>query len=106
MLTRNTLAVAMRHALAVSATALIVSSPAAFAQSTGGSVFGQAASGDTVIVEGDGTGFRREISVGADGSYRVPALSPGKYQSHVDVIQMGRPRSATVCRSVRGPVRR
>lgn len=80
MLTRNTLAVAVRHALAVSATALMVSSPAAFAQSTGGSVFGQAASGDTVIVEGEGTGFRREISVGSDGSYRVPALSPGKYK--------------------------
>jgi len=55
-------------------------SPAALAQSTGGSVFGQAASGDTVIVEGEGTGFRREISVGSDGSYRVPALSPGKYR--------------------------
>lgn len=80
MLTRSTLAVAVRHALAVSATALIVSSPAAFAQSTGGSVFGQAASGDTVIVEGEGTGFRREISVGSDGSYRVPALSPGRYR--------------------------
>lgn len=79
MLTRNTLAVAVRHALAVSATALIVSSPA-LAQSTGGSVFGQAASGDTVIVEGEGTGFRREISVGSDGSYRVPALSPGRYR--------------------------
>lgn len=79
MSTRNTLAVAVRHALAVSATALIVSGPA-FAQSTGGSVFGQAASGDTVIVEGEGTGFRREISVGSDGSYRVPALSPGKYR--------------------------
>jgi hypothetical protein len=80
MLTKNTLAVAVRHALAVSATALMVSSPAAFAQSTGGSVFGQAASGDTVIVEGEGTGFRREISVGSDGAYRVPALSPGKYR--------------------------
>ncbi|WP_161827801.1 TonB-dependent receptor [Steroidobacter agaridevorans] len=79
MLSRNTLAIAVRHALAVSATALMASSPA-LAQSTGGSVFGQAASGDTVIVEGEGTGFRREISVGADGSYRVPALSPGRYR--------------------------
>lgn len=79
MLTRNTLAVAVRNALAVSAAALIVSSPA-WAQSTGGSVFGQAASGDTVVVEGEGTGFRREISVGSDGSYRVPALSPGRYR--------------------------
>jgi len=80
MLTKSKLAVAVRHALAASATALIVSGPAAYAQSTGGSVFGQAASGDTVIVEGEGTGFRREISVGSDGSYRVPALSPGRYR--------------------------
>lgn len=103
MLIRTTLALAVKHALAVSATAaatdpsqasrrnasrlagalattLIATTPAAFAQSTGGSVFGQAASGDTVIVEGEGTGFRREISVGDDGSYRVPALSPGKYK--------------------------
>lgn len=78
-MTRNKLAVAVRHALAVSATALMMSGPA-LAQSTGGSVFGQAASGDTIIVEGEGTGFRREISVGSDGSYRVPALSPGRYR--------------------------
>jgi len=103
MLIRTTLALAVKQALAASATAaatdpsptsrrnasrlagalattLIATTPAVFAQSTGGSVFGQAASGDTVIVEGEGTGFRREISVGADGSYRVPALSPGKYK--------------------------
>lgn len=103
MSTRTTLAVAVKHVLAASTTAaltdplqagrrnasrlagalattLIAASPAAFAQSTSGSVFGQAASGDTVIVEGEGTGFRREISVGADGTYRVPALSPGKYK--------------------------
>ncbi len=103
MLTRNTLATAVKHALAASATSaatdpsqsnrrnasrlagalattLIATSPATFAQSTGGSVFGQAVSGDIVVVEGEGTGFRREITVGTDGSYRVPALSPGKYK--------------------------
>lgn len=103
MLITNTLALAVKHALTTGAaaaatdplqssrrnasrlagalaTTLIATTPAAFAQSTGGSVFGQATSGDTVIVEGEGTGFRREISVGADGSYRVPALSPGKYK--------------------------
>ncbi|WP_175597122.1 TonB-dependent receptor [Peristeroidobacter soli] len=101
MLIRNSLALAVKHALSVSGTAadpsqagrrsasrlagalattLIATTPAAFAQSTGGSVFGQATSGDTVIVEGEGTGFRREIPVGADGSYRVPALSPGRYK--------------------------
>ncbi|WP_175597232.1 TonB-dependent receptor [Peristeroidobacter soli] len=95
MLMRNTLALAVRQALTVNASAgrrnasrlagalattLIATTPAAFAQSTSGSVFGQATSGDVVVVEGDGTGFRREITVGNDGSYRVPALSPGKYK--------------------------
>lgn len=116
MLIRNTLALAVKHALAVSTTAaatdpsqagrrnasrlagalattLIATTPAAFAQSTGGSVFGQAASGDTVIVEGESTGFRREISVGADGSYRVPALSPGKYK-----VTLRHPDGTTVVR--------
>jgi hypothetical protein len=100
---RNRLALAVKHALTVSASAaatdplqagrrnasrlagalattLIAATPATFAQSTSGSVFGQATSGDVVVVEGDGTGFRREITVGSDGSYRVPALSPGKYK--------------------------
>ncbi|MFC4314060.1 TonB-dependent receptor domain-containing protein [Steroidobacter flavus] len=82
MLIRNTLALAVKQALTVGAlaTTLIATAPTALAQSTGGSVFGQAASGDTVIVEGEGTGFRREIAVGSDGSYRVPALSPGRYK--------------------------
>src|SRR5262245_56978286 len=103
MLMRNTLALAVKQALTVSAlsattdaahagrrnasrlagalaTTLIAATPATFAQSTSGSVFGQATSGDIVVVEGDGTGFRREITVGGDGSYRVPALSPGKYK--------------------------
>jgi TonB dependent receptor/Carboxypeptidase regulatory-like domain/TonB-dependent Receptor Plug Domain len=62
------------------ATTLIASSPGAFAQSTAGSVFGQAAPGETVIVENPATGIRREVAVGTDGSYRVPALQPGQYK--------------------------
>ncbi len=101
MLTRTTLAHAVKRALITGAaqvtdenslvtrrtgllagavaTTLIAATPAAFAQSTSGSVFGQAASGETVVVENPSTGFRREISVGADGSFRVPALAPGQY---------------------------
>jgi len=62
------------------ATSLMAASPAVFAQSTAGSVFGNANAGDTVIVENPQTGFRREVTVGADGSYRVPALQPGQYK--------------------------
>jgi hypothetical protein len=50
------------------------------AQQTGGSVFGQATAGETVVIENQATGFRREVSVGSDGLFRVPALSPGNYR--------------------------
>ena len=43
------------------ATTLIAASPAALAQSTSGSVFGQATKGETVVVENPQTGFHREI---------------------------------------------
>ena len=62
------------------ATTLIAASPAALAQSTSGSVFGQAAAGETVVIESSQTGFHREIAVAADGSYRMPALPPGDYR--------------------------
>ncbi|MFL6578202.1 MAG: carboxypeptidase regulatory-like domain-containing protein, partial [Povalibacter sp.] len=61
------------------ATTLIAASPAAFGQSTSGAVFGQAAAGETVTVESPATGIKREVTTGADGSYRVPALQPGAY---------------------------
>ncbi|MGH8061668.1 MAG: TonB-dependent receptor [Pseudoxanthomonas sp.] len=52
-----------------------------YAQSnTSGAVFGQASAGETVLVENPATGFSRTISVGADGAYRVSALSPGTYR--------------------------
>jgi TonB dependent receptor/Carboxypeptidase regulatory-like domain/TonB-dependent Receptor Plug Domain len=123
MLTRTTLAVAVKRALAAGAkeamtdpsqagrrnsnrlagaiaTTLIAASPAALGQSTSGSVFGQAASGDTVVVENPQTGFHREISVDNDGSYRMPALPPGKYKvtlRHADgttVVRDGVPVNA------------
>lgn len=47
---------------------------------TAGSVFGQAAVGETILIENPATGFRRQISVSADGTYRVVALQPGTYR--------------------------
>ena len=62
------------------ATTLIAASPSALGQSTSGSVFGQATKGETVVVENPQTGFHREIPVGEDGGYRMPALPPGSYK--------------------------
>ncbi|MDR0182652.1 TonB-dependent receptor [Lysobacter arvi] len=47
---------------------------------TAGAVFGQASAGDTVVVENPATGFKREIRVGNDGSYRASALPTGSYR--------------------------
>jgi hypothetical protein len=62
------------------ATTLIAASPVALGQSTSGSVFGTAAAGETVLVENGQTGFHREVAVDKDGSYRMPALPPGSYK--------------------------
>lgn len=51
-----------------------------WAQSAAGSVFGQAAAGATVVIENPETGFRREIAVPADGSFRATAIQPGTYR--------------------------
>lgn len=47
---------------------------------TAGSVFGQASAGETVTIENPATGFRRQIGVSADGTYRAAALQPGTYR--------------------------
>lgn len=52
-----------------------------YAQSnTSGAVFGQASAGEKVLVQNPATGFSREVAIGADGTYRVSALSPGTYR--------------------------
>ncbi|KAF1702770.1 TonB-dependent receptor [Pseudoxanthomonas suwonensis] len=51
-----------------------------YAQSATGALFGQANPGETVVIENPATGFRREVPVGADGSYRVPSIQPGTYR--------------------------
>ncbi|WP_133478115.1 TonB-dependent receptor [Cognatilysobacter segetis] len=50
------------------------------AQSASGNVFGQAAAGSTVLVESPETGFRREVTVSSDGTFRLTALQPGTYR--------------------------
>ncbi|HOU64925.1 MAG TPA: hypothetical protein PK861_02705, partial [Thermomonas sp.] len=37
-----------------------------------GAIHGRASQGDVVVIENAATGYRREITVGADGGYRAP----------------------------------
>lgn len=46
---------------------------------------GRSLDGATVTVSNPATGFARSASVNADGSYRIPALSPGRYRMTLSV---------------------
>jgi hypothetical protein len=68
-----------RSALTV-ALGMCFASPVLAQSNTTGTVFGQAASGSTVVIDNASTGFHREVGVSSDGAYRVPALQPGTYR--------------------------
>lgn len=70
--TRSTLAQALGLALMLSV------APSALAQSTTGTLFGQAQAGTVIHIQ-SATGAGRDIPVEADGRYRSPALPVGQY---------------------------
>lgn len=51
-----------------------------YAQSSTGSLYGQAEPGQVVLVENAATGFRREVPVSSEGTFRLSSLSPGTYR--------------------------
>jgi hypothetical protein len=64
-----------------------------YAQSNStGSIAGTTTAGATVVIENPATGFRREITAGADGNYRVSSLPTGTYK----VTAGGQTRDVTV----------
>lgn len=52
----------------------------ASAQSTTGNIAGDAKAGDTIIVNGDDNGFKREIKVEKDGKYKLRHVPIGRYR--------------------------
>ena len=64
-------------ALATIATLLLAT--AAHAQQASGNIVGKAMAGDTVIVQGNGTGFHRELEIKKDGKYNLRAVPAGEY---------------------------
>jgi hypothetical protein len=64
-----------------------------YAQSNStGSIAGTTTAGSTVVIENPATGFRREVTAGADGTYRVGSLPTGTYK----VTSGGQTRDVTV----------
>ncbi|OZB60047.1 MAG: Oar protein [Lysobacterales bacterium 14-68-21] len=69
-----------RNALVIAlAMGLVGAAGVANAQSTTGSIFGQAAPGDTVSVTSAATGLSRDVTVDSSGRYRVSSLPVGTY---------------------------
>ena len=69
---RTTLALALAIGLGIAGLASAQSN-------TAGAIHGHAAQGDVVVIENAATGYRREISVGADGGFRAPQTPSGTY---------------------------
>ncbi|QDE39518.1 TonB-dependent receptor [Luteibacter pinisoli] len=75
-----------RSALAFALASSLGGAGTVMAQSTTGSIFGEAAPGSTIQVSGS-TGVNREVAVGQDGRYRIGNLPLGSYT--VNVVQNG-----------------
>ena len=71
----------LRTSIASLALALAASLPtSAIAQSSSGNIVGEARAGDTVVVTGVDTGFKRELKIENDGKYQVRRVPTGDYQ--------------------------
>lgn len=60
---------------------------AAQAQSSSGNLQGEAVAGDTIVVDGIGNGYHRELAVEKDGKYSIRRVPTGDYtvvQKHAD----------------------
>lgn len=58
----------------------LVSSTTVYAQQTSGALYGKVSGGTPVTAENVDTGFKRETTASADGSYRIGSLPPGSYK--------------------------
>ena len=68
-------------ALATIATLFVAA--AAQAQQASGNIIGKAVAGDTVVVQGNGTGFHRELEIKKDGKYNLRAVPAGGYTVNI-----------------------
>jgi uncharacterized membrane protein len=69
----------MRNLLLAGVAAGAIVATAAQAQATSGNIMGVAKAGDTVVVDGVGTGVHREITLDKDGKYNLRRMPLGSY---------------------------
>lgn len=63
---------------------------AVLAQASEGAIVGVAKAGDTVLIRGSDTGFKRELKIDKDGKYQVRRVPTGYYDvsvTHADGSQ-------------------
>ena len=65
--------------LALAMIATLFLATAANAQQASGNIIGKAVAGDTVVVQGNGTGFHRELEIKKDGKYSLRSVPAGEY---------------------------
>jgi hypothetical protein len=71
-----------RH-LALATIATLFLATAANAQQASGNIVGKAVAGDTVVVQGTGTGFHRELEITKDGKYNLRSVPAGEYTVNI-----------------------
>jgi len=69
----------MRNLLLAGVVAGAFVASAAHAQATSGNITGDAKAGDTVVVDGVGTGVHRELVIEKDGKFNLRRLPLGTY---------------------------
>ena len=67
------------RALAVAASLLLGATAVAQAQSSSGHIAGSAVAGETIVVDGVGNGFHRELKVDKDGKFAIRRVPIGPY---------------------------
>lgn len=69
------------HRIALATVLIATALPfAATAQSSSGNITGDATTGDTVMISGVDTGFKRELKIDKDGKYQIRRVPTGNYQ--------------------------
>lgn len=67
------------RSIAIAASLLLGASAVAQAQSTSGNITGTAVAGETIVVDGVGNGFHRELRIDKDGKYAIRRVPTGAY---------------------------
>lgn len=67
------------RAFALAASLLLGATAVAQAQSSSGHIAGSAVAGETIVVDGVGNGFHRELKVDKDGKFAIRRVPIGPY---------------------------